>query len=128
MAHILVVDDDAFLLHLLDRLLGAAGHTVSLAVSGLDALQSVKRNVPDLILTDLSLPDMHGLTLVRILRGHRPTSRTPVLAMSGAGATYETEAPAAGCDGVISKPFGSVELMEYIQDLLGRGAAQNDRS
>lgn len=119
MAHLLLVEDDLVLADVLARLARLVGHTVRLAATAGDALATVGDERPDLILADLSLPDMDGCVLIRHLRSDCRSADVPVLAMSGIGVEREAEARASGADRVISKPFASAELFAEVRALLG---------
>ena len=115
---ILVVDDEPDLRFLLRRVFEAGGHEVLEAGNGADALASVRRSPPDLVVTDVMMPVMDGVELIRRLRGD-PTVRTiPIVAVSGHGHL------AAHADAVVAKPFHSPTLLATVNVLLARKAAQ----
>ena len=83
MSRILVVDDEPDQRFLLRRLLERAGHEVSEAHHGAAALQAVRESAPDLVVTDVMMPVMDGVELIRCLRGDPATAYIPILAASG---------------------------------------------
>ena len=82
---ILVVDDEPDLRFLLRRVLGGAGHDVQEAGDGADALTSIRRSPPDLVVTDVMMPVMDGVELIRRLRDDPATKDIPIVAVSGRG-------------------------------------------
>ena len=83
MSTILVVDDEPDQRFLLRRIFERAGHEVSDASNGAAALQAVRASAPDLVVTDVMMPVMDGVELIRCLRGDPATADIPVLAASG---------------------------------------------
>lgn len=105
-ATVLIVDDNAINLKLASQVLELAGHQVLTAVDAAQALEVLACSRPDLVLMDISLPGMDGLSLVRLLRGDPRHARLRIVALS-ALAMKEDVARAldAGCDGFLSKPI-----------------------
>lgn len=121
MPRILIVDDDAQMLELMEQLLEREGYKVLLAASSAEALTLIEREVPDLFIIDLVLPDEDGLALCRRLRRDTRTSALPVVFMTGEDAPYTVaEALAAGGDDYIRKPFVVRELMARLRAHLRR--------
>ena len=120
--HILVVDDSEDMRDLLQRLLERAGYRVVLAEDGQTSLTQAKRHHPDLVLMDLSLPDMDGWEAVRHLRKMREFRTTPIIAVTAHVSPQEEErAMAAGCTAHIGKPFDTRVLLQSIARLLKDG-------
>ena len=119
---ILVVDDDAPIRRMLERTLAAEGYAVESAVDGGDALVSVERSTPDLILLDVTMPGLDGLAVCRRLPDKGLA--TPVLLLT---ARYELDDRVAGLDAgaddYVVKPFETVELLARVRALLRRGKA-----
>ncbi|MEW6486652.1 MAG: sigma-54 dependent transcriptional regulator [Thermodesulfobacteriota bacterium] len=109
MAKVLVVDDDASLRRVLEYNLAQEGHAVATAASGEEALAALARGRFDLVVTDIKMPGMDGLDLLRRIRADSPD--TPVIVITAFG-TIETavEAMKAGAFEYITKPFNRDEL------------------
>ena len=116
--HILVVEDDALIGDILTRLLRRYDHS-SHAKSAKEALREIEHKPPDILLVDLTLPDMDGLKLVRTLRQDPKTKFIPILAMSGRPIHKKTWL-AAGCNDFIAKPFKVRDLFSRLSGLLRR--------
>jgi CheY-like chemotaxis protein len=82
MPNILVVDDSSDTREPLMKLLRLYGHGVSAAADGLEALHSIEEHAPDLILLDVMMPHMDGLTFLKHLRDHQSLSKLPVIIVS----------------------------------------------
>jgi type IV pilus assembly protein PilB len=120
-SRILVVDDDEGLLSALADLLTAENYDVVLARNGAEALNVVYQNPPQLILTDLLMPDMTGLDLLRKLRGDLSTCQIPCLVLTAAGdVDSETQAIDAGADDYITKPVEGARLLSRVRRALFR--------
>jgi len=120
-SQILVVDDDPDIRVLLERLFGRAGHTVSSAANGRDALRALYAGQPDLVVLDVSMPELDGWeTLTRI----RELTDVPVLMLTARGAELEkVRGLRAGADDYVTKPFGRQELVARAEGLLRRARA-----
>ena len=117
--HILVVDDSEDMRDLLQRLLQRAGYRVVVAEDGQASLTQARLHHPDLILMDLSLPDMDGWEAVRHLRKMPEFRTTPIIAVTAHVSPLEAErAMAAGCTAHIGKPFDTRLLLQSIARLL----------
>src|SRR5229473_2551788 len=116
---ILVVDDSEDMRDLLQRLLERAGYRVVFADDGQTSLTQAKLHHPDLVLMDLSLPDMDGWEAVRHLRKMPEFRSTPIIAVTAHVSPQEEErAMAAGCTAHIGKPFDSRVLLQEVARLL----------
>jgi CheY-like chemotaxis protein/DNA-directed RNA polymerase subunit RPC12/RpoP len=118
---VLVVDNaEHFRLYLLD-LLTEAGHYVVTARGGQEAFTLAQEWMPDLVVTDLLLPGMDGLTLCQRLKAHPRLSRTPVvLVTSLKNEEYRRQAEAAGIDLIQAKPIQADSFLESIHALIAR--------
>ena len=113
--HILVVDDNPTNLKLVSDLLEWYGYHVSNAGDAEQALEAIRRRMPDMILMDIGLPGMDGLTLTRKLKAADATKRIRVVALTAfAMKGDEQKALDAGCDGYIAKPFNTRSLREQL--------------
>jgi signal transduction histidine kinase len=113
-SHLLVVDDNADMREYLVRLLRERW-TVSGAADGLRALESVRREKPDLILTDVMMPNLDGFGLLRELRADPKTESVPVIMLSArAGEESRIDGLEAGADDYLVKPFSARELLARV--------------
>jgi two-component system cell cycle response regulator DivK len=118
---ILVVDDVPVNLKLTDMLLRREGFKVHTTEDAEQALALLRGFHPDLMLVDIELPGMDGLSLTRRVKMNPSTRDIVVLALSGrAGSDQDEEARAAGCDGYITKPVDSATLLSRIREHLDR--------
>jgi two-component system KDP operon response regulator KdpE len=118
---ILVVDDEPQITRVLRRSLTSHGYDVRVAADGLAALQTFGDWPPDLVVTDLSMPQTDGLQLCRNLRA---ISQVPVIVLSVRGEEKtKVQALDAGADDYVTKPFGMDELLARIRAALRRAAA-----
>ncbi|MFG1888637.1 ATP-binding protein [Micromonospora sp. NPDC049051] len=121
-ARILVADDNADMRAYLARLLGEQGWRVETVGNGRQALEAIHRAPPDLVLTDVMMPEIDGFELVRRLRGQAGTRMLPVVVLSArAGGEAGVEGLGLGADDYIVKPFAAADLVARIRATL-RGA------
>ena len=117
--HILVVDDSKDMRVLMEQLLEKAGYRVVFAEDGQTSLTQAKRYHPDLILMDLSLPDIDGWEAVGHLRKMSEFRTTPIIAVTAHVAPFDEErAMAVGCTAHIGKPFDTRVLLREVARLL----------
>jgi len=120
-SNILVVDDEAQITRVLKTTLSGHGYGIRTAADGEEALQIMKDWSPDLIMTDLRMPNMDGLELCRRVRAQ---SRTPIIVLSVKGEeAIKVEALDAGADDYVTKPFSVNELLARIRATLRRASA-----
>ena len=120
-ATILVVDDNPINLKLVSDLLVFEGYRVQRAVDGETAATSVQEDPPDLILLDVDLPGMDGLTLTEKLKSDRQTADIIIVAVTAFAMKGDRQrAMAAGCDGYVTKPIDTRKLPSHIAQLLQR--------
>ena len=112
---ILVVEDYDDSRLFMKCMLEGYGYEVSEAVDGLEAIESFKQHFPDLILMDMAMPVMDGLTATRAIRKYPPGAETPIIAVTAHGKQFYQKAIEAGCNDLISKPvdFATLETMLY---------------
>ncbi|MFB6893226.1 SpoIIE family protein phosphatase [Kitasatospora sp. NPDC056327] len=115
-AHVLVADDNADMRRYLTRILRGAGHRVTPAADGRQALTEATRDVPDLVVSDVMMPGLDGLTLVARLRADPRTAAVPVLLLSArAGLEASLEGLDSGADDYLAKPFATAELLARVR-------------
>lgn len=121
--HILVVDDNPTNLKLVSDLLDWFGYRVSRALDAGQALESIRRKAPDLILMDIGLPDIDGLTLARQLKADEKTKQIRIVALTACAMQGdEQKALDAGCDAYIAKPINTRALRSQLAQCLQSGA------
>ncbi len=117
--YVLVVDDDEGLRQLVRLTLEFAGITVCEAQDGLDALEKIHAELPALVLVDVMMPRMDGLTLCRTLRAGPDTAHLPVIMISGKTDSRSIqEGLESGANEYITKPFEIKELTRRVETLL----------
>ena len=115
---ILVVDDEPQITRVLRRSLTAHHFEVRTAADGVSALELFNDLRPDLVITDLAMPDMNGLEVCRAIR---KTSAVPIIVLSVKGdEKIKVEALDAGADDYVTKPFGMDELLARVRAALRR--------
>ncbi len=120
MAHILAVDDSASMRQMVAFTLKGEGHRVTEAGDGQAALDLAKTQKFDLVLTDVNMPRMDGITLAKELRGLPDFKFTPILMLTTEAAMDRKQAgKAAGATGWIVKPFNPEQLLTTIKKVVG---------
>jgi CheY-like chemotaxis protein len=122
-ARILVVDDNATNRKLVSDVLAFDGYAVLQAADAEEAQRVIEHTPPDLILMDIALPGMDGLTLTRKLKATKATRGIHIVALTAfAMKGDDQKALAAGCDGYIPKPIDTRKLSERVAAWLNPGA------
>ena len=114
---ILVVDDDPAVRLLFKLIFESAGYQVSEARNGIAALILIRDSPPDLVVTDMVMPEMGGQELIARIRADKRTARVPILAVSAHPASREQ---ASSADAVLSKPIDRLGLLATASTLLAR--------
>ncbi len=118
---ILVVEDNPMNMELVADILENHGYTVVKVTTGADAIPQVREILPDLVLMDIQLPGLDGLTVTSILKDSPDTREIPVIALTAhAMRGDEEKARQAGCDGYVSKPINTRELPITISNFLAQ--------
>lgn len=120
MAKILAVDDSASMRQMVSFTLKGAGHDVIEASDGTEALEIAKKQGMDLVLSDVNMPKMNGIELVKNLRQLPNYKFTPILMLTTESAgDKKMEGKTAGATGWIVKPFNPDQLLSTIKKVLG---------
>jgi two-component system, chemotaxis family, chemotaxis protein CheY len=120
MACILTVDDSASMRQMISVTLKSAGYEVLQASCGQDALQMAKTRKADVVLTDINMPNMDGLSLIRALRTLPNYRFTPILTLTTeSGTEMKQQGKAAGASGWIVKPFNPDQLLQVLKKVIG---------
>jgi len=120
MAAILAVDDSASMRQMVAFTLREAGYEVVDAADGVQALELAKSRQFDLVLSDVNMPNMDGISLIRALRELPAYKFTPILMLTTeAGSDKKQEGKSAGATGWIVKPFNPEQLLSTIKRVVG---------
>jgi len=121
MSAILIVDDSASIRQAVKMALSSHGHAVSEAINGSDGLQKASTSKFELIITDLNMPVMDGLSMIRKLRTKPDYSGVPIVFLTTeSDAGIKTQAKTAGATGWITKPFDSDQLGRIVTKVLAK--------
>ena len=121
---VLVVDDEPQILRVMRASLPARGYEVITATNGEDAVAQIRKQVPDVVILDLVMPEMSGL---EVCRSVREFSSVPIVVLSAKGS--ESDKVAAldlGADDYVTKPFGMDELLARVRAVLRRLSTENE--
>jgi len=118
---ILVVDDEIYIVHILDFSLGMEGYEVITALDGEQALEKLKTEKPDLIVLDIMMPKLDGYEVCKAIKSSPETRHIPVILLSAKGRNVDQKMGFdVGADDYITKPFSPRKLVERINQLLGQ--------
>ncbi|MEW6153451.1 MAG: response regulator [Actinomycetota bacterium] len=119
-AHILVVDDDPVIRHVLSAVLGSDGYRVTLASGGEEALRAANASPPDLVVVDAMMDGMDGYEVCRRVRAGTSAGSPPyVLLLTASASTVDgARAAAAGIDAVVAKPVDAPGLLARVRQAL----------
>jgi CheY-like chemotaxis protein len=119
MQKILVIDDDALIRNMVSSSLMKAGHEVECAENGVDGLRKAQENPPELVITDMLMPDMEGIETIMEMRSKNPN--IGIIAMSGGGSTGNMDflemASRLGAQHVLKKPFKPSVLLDLVDKM-----------
>ena len=128
MAKILIVEDNALNIKLFCDLLAAHGHQPEAVTDSRNALDVAREFSPDLVITDIQLPHVSGLDLIKMMRADAQLAEVPIMAVTAYSARGDEErVREAGAQAYVSKPISVVRFAETVEQLLPAGAS-NDRS
>ena len=114
-----MVDDEPDQRFLLRRIFERAGHEVRDAADGAAALRALREAAPDLVVTDMMMPVMDGVELIRCIRGDPAAAHIPILAVSGDSHLAD------GADAVVRKPYAGPSLLAAAVTLLKEGRGRS---
>jgi two-component system alkaline phosphatase synthesis response regulator PhoP len=121
---ILVVDDEIYIVHILDFSLGMEGYEVLTALDGEQALEKARAEHPDLIVLDIMMPKLDGYETCKMLKADAATRDIPVILLSAKGRNVDQKVGfEVGADDYITKPFSPRKLVERINALLGQSSS-----
>lgn len=119
-AKVLVVDDEVYILHILDFILGAENYDVVTATNGEQALQKVRDEKPDLVVLDIMMPKLDGYETCRRIKSDPKTKLIPVILLTAKGREVDQKlGREVGASDYITKPFSPSKLIERVQAVLG---------
>jgi len=119
-AKILVVDDEVYILHILDFILGAENYDVVTASNGEQALQKVREEKPDLVILDIMMPKLDGYETCRMIKKDPATKNIPVILLTAKGREVDQKlGREVGASDYMTKPFSPSKLIERVQAILG---------
>ncbi|MDQ3245307.1 MAG: response regulator [Pseudomonadota bacterium] len=119
MAKILIVEDNALNIKLFCDLLAAHGHTPEAVTDSRLALDAARNFRPDLVITDIQLPHVSGLELIRLLRADADLREVPIMAVTAYSATGDEERiRGAGAQAYVAKPISVVRFVASVDELL----------
>jgi len=122
---ILVVDDEIYIVHILDFSLGMEGYDVITALDGEQAIEKARNEKPDLIVLDIMMPKLDGYETCKMLKADDATRDIPVILLSAKGRNVDQKVGfEVGADDYITKPFSPRKLVERINAILGQTSSQ----
>lgn len=121
MCKVLIIEDTPIHMLLTSTVVTRCGHDTIEAANATDGVKMARSVHPDVILMDLSMPQMDGLAATRILKGDPSTSDIPIIAVTASAQQTDKErALNAGCDAYVTKPIVPRALMSEIESVLSR--------
>src|SRR5262245_36463576 len=112
---ILVIEDNVLLRDSIAVWLDLAGYTVAVANDGHEGLAALSSERPDLIITDVAMPGLDGIEMIRAVRQFRSgLSRVPILVLTGSFSEFASKAISAGADQALAKPIDPVIMLAHL--------------
>ena len=112
MVHVVIADDDDIVRCLVEQIVSLLGWTFDSAMNGMQALRLIEGAMPALVISDVRMPGMNGIELLRAIKSNPRLSHIPVVLMSSAD--MELEAREAGCSAFVAKPFSVDRLLQIL--------------
>jgi CheY-like chemotaxis protein len=117
---ILVIEDNAIVRNTMTRILEAAGYTVIMANDGLQGVDAFRKEQPDIVISDIIMPEQEGIATIRQILGEQPSAK--IIAISGGGRIGNTDflqiAKKMGATDAVAKPFDPDDLLNRISTCL----------
>jgi CheY-like chemotaxis protein len=127
MGSILIAEDDPISRRMLSLILRRSGYEVIVASNGSVALDLLQNNPVDIVILDLAMPVMDGLTLLRRIRADKNLLHLPVFILTASGDDFErVTVEDEGVAGFLTKPFSSQEIIKMIGEIQGGGPAHGE--
>jgi two-component system cell cycle response regulator DivK len=121
LAKILIVEDNALNIKLFCDLLAAHGHEPQAVTDSRQALDAAREFVPELVITDIQLPHVSGLELIRLIRADEQLKEVPIMAVTAyASIGDEERIRGAGAESYVTKPISVARFVQEVDSLLGR--------
>ena len=121
LAKILIVEDNALNIKLFCDLLAAHGHEPQAVTDSRQALDAAREFVPELVITDIQLPHVSGLDLIRLIRADEQLKEVPIMAVTAyASLGDEERIRGAGAESYVTKPISVARFVQEVDSLLGR--------
>jgi two-component system, cell cycle response regulator DivK len=128
LAKILIVEDNALNIKLFCDLLAAHGHQPEAVTDSRNAIDAARAFDPDLVITDIQLPHVSGLDLIRLIRKDEDLAKVPIMAVTAYSALGDEERiRAAGAQAYVSKPISVVRFAQTVDDLLRDDLAEQSK-
>ncbi len=113
---VLVVDDEPHIVRLVEVNLQRAGYDVVKAMDGVEALEQVKKEIPDMIVLDVMMPRMDGFTVLKHLKADPETQEIPVIMLTAKAQDADIfQGWQSGVDSYLTKPFNPMELLTFVK-------------
>jgi DNA-binding response OmpR family regulator len=119
LSKILIVDDDGGIRMLLSKFLEREGFEIVVAEDGLEGVELAKKTQPDVIILDVVMPRMDGITAARLIKFYKPLAEVPIIFLTAKDANKEIElAQEARADVYITKPFDVHQVIHVVKEIL----------